>query len=163
MSENRKTKLCKYCKTEIPSGAKICPNCQKKQGGIVKWVVIALIVIVIGASASMSNNSDEDKQTASTSENTKTSSESSSVDDKSKTSNTDKEKQHSNDATPEPKSDDVKKEKSIPAEYKSALNSAETYANMMNMSKAAIYDQLISDYGNKFTKKQAQYAVDHLK
>lgn len=30
------------------------------------------------------------------------------------------------------------------------------------MSSSAIYDQLISDYGEKFTKDEAQYAVDHL-
>ena len=32
----------------------------------------------------------------------------------------------------------------------------------MNMSKKAIYDQLISDYSEKFTKDEARYAVDHL-
>lgn len=31
-----------------------------------------------------------------------------------------------------------------------------------NMSKDAIYDQLISDAGDKFTEEQAQYAVDNL-
>ena len=36
------------------------------------------------------------------------------------------------------------------------------YGKVMNMSKKAIYDQLISDYGEKFTKDEAQYAVDHL-
>lgn len=43
-----------------------------------------------------------------------------------------------------------------------ALEKAKTYSETMNMSKAAIYDQLISDYGEQFTKKQAQYAIDHL-
>ena len=32
----------------------------------------------------------------------------------------------------------------------------------MDMSSSAIYNQLISDYGEKFTKDEAQYAVDHL-
>ena len=36
------------------------------------------------------------------------------------------------------------------------------YGKVMNMSKKAIYDQLISDYGEKFTKDEARYAVDHL-
>lgn len=31
------------------------------------------------------------------------------------------------------------------------------------MSKAAIYDQLTSEYGEQFSKEAAQYAVDHLK
>ena len=32
----------------------------------------------------------------------------------------------------------------------------------MHMSKAAIYDQLISEYGEQFTEEEAQYAVDNL-
>lgn len=34
MSEEKETKVCKYCKSEIPKKAKVCPNCRKKQGGI---------------------------------------------------------------------------------------------------------------------------------
>ena len=29
--ETPETKLCKYCKSEIPYDAKVCPNCRKKQ------------------------------------------------------------------------------------------------------------------------------------
>ena len=32
----------------------------------------------------------------------------------------------------------------------------------MHMSKAGIYDQLTSRYGEKFTAEEAQYAVDNL-
>ena len=32
----------------------------------------------------------------------------------------------------------------------------------MSMSKDAIYDQLISEYGEKFTAEEAQYAIDNL-
>lgn len=46
------TKVCKYCKTEIPKDAKVCPNCRKKQGGIGKWIVIAVIVVVLIAAMS---------------------------------------------------------------------------------------------------------------
>lgn len=46
------TKVCKHCKTEIPAGAKVCPQCRKKQGGMLKWVIIAFVVIcIIGAAA----------------------------------------------------------------------------------------------------------------
>ena len=46
-------KQCKYCKTEIDSKAKVCPNCRKKQGGKLKFIVIALVaVVIIGAIAS---------------------------------------------------------------------------------------------------------------
>lgn len=44
---NAPMKPCKHCKTMIPKGAKVCPNCRKKQGGIGKWVVIAAVVVVI--------------------------------------------------------------------------------------------------------------------
>ena len=43
-----------------------------------------------------------------------------------------------------------------------ALEKAKTYQETMSMSKSAIYDQLISEYGEKFTPEQAQYAIDHL-
>ena len=32
----------------------------------------------------------------------------------------------------------------------------------MNMSKAGVYDQLTSEYGEKFTAEEAQYAIDNL-
>ncbi len=50
----------------------------------------------------------------------------------------------------------------IPSEYNSALNKAETYSNTMYMSKAAIYDQLISQYGENFSPEAAQYAMDNI-
>lgn len=34
---------------------------------------------------------------------------------------------------------------------------------MMNMSKAGIYDQLTSEYGENFSPEAAQWAVDNLK
>ncbi len=32
----------------------------------------------------------------------------------------------------------------------------------MSMSKVGLYDQLTSEYGEKFTAEEAQYAVDNL-
>lgn len=60
-----KTKLCKYCKTEIDASAKICPNCKKKQGGgFIKWVLIAFIALaLIGA---LFGGDDDKKATAPT-------------------------------------------------------------------------------------------------
>lgn len=44
---NEETKLCKYCQTEIPKKAKVCPNCRRKQSGKLKWILIVLAAIVI--------------------------------------------------------------------------------------------------------------------
>lgn len=54
------------------------------------------------------------------------------------------------------------KEDSIPREHKSALKTAEVYAETMHMSKAGIYDQLTSDFGEGFPKESAQYAIDNI-
>ncbi len=51
----------------------------------------------------------------------------------------------------------------IPREYKSALSKADSYANTMHMSKKGVYDQLTSEYGEKFTAEAAQYAIDNVK
>lgn len=51
---------------------------------------------------------------------------------------------------------------SVPKEYKTALNKAEQYSSMMHMSKQGIYDQLTSEYGERYTAEAAQYAVDNM-
>ena len=48
-------------------------------------------------------------------------------------------------------------------EYRNALRSAENYSSIMHMSKKGIYDQLTSEYGDRFPADAAQYAVDNLK
>lgn len=53
-------------------------------------------------------------------------------------------------------------EKSVPREHKAALKMAESYAESMHMSKAGIYDQLTSEYGENFPKEAAQYAIDNI-
>lgn len=49
-----------------------------------------------------------------------------------------------------------------PREHKSALKKAEIYSSTMHMSKASIYDQLVSEYGENFPKEAAQYAIDNI-
>ena len=44
---------------------------------------------------------------------------------------------------------------SVPTEYRSALASAESYSELMHMSKAGIYDQLVSEYGEQFSPEAA--------
>lgn len=47
-------------------------------------------------------------------------------------------------------------------EQKNALKKAESYSSMMHMSKAKIYEQLTSEYGEGFTAEAAQYAIDNI-
>ncbi len=53
-------------------------------------------------------------------------------------------------------------EPEVPVEFTSALIKAASYSEMMHMSKAGIYDQLTSEYGEQFSAEAAQYAVDNL-
>lgn len=48
------------------------------------------------------------------------------------------------------------------AEYENALKKAEMYAKTMHMSKQGVYDQLTSEYGEKFPATAAQYAIDNM-
>ena len=50
----------------------------------------------------------------------------------------------------------------VPAEFESALTKAENYSELMHMSKAGIYDQLTSEYGEQFSPEAAQYAIDNM-
>lgn len=58
---NEETKLCKHCQTEIPKKAKVCPNCRKKQGGKLKWVLIVLAAIIFINIVSGGGDDDSDK------------------------------------------------------------------------------------------------------
>ena len=49
-----------------------------------------------------------------------------------------------------------------PQEYQDALSEAESYADLLHMSKLEIFDQLTSEYGGNYSEEAAQYAVDHL-
>ena len=51
----------------------------------------------------------------------------------------------------------------IPREHKAALNKATFYSNEMHMSKAGLYEQLTSEYGEDFPEESAQYAIDNVK
>ena len=47
-------------------------------------------------------------------------------------------------------------------EQKNALKKAKSYARLMHMSKARIYRQLTSQYGEAFDEDAAQYAIDNI-
>ncbi|MGC6174289.1 OB-fold protein [Lacrimispora sp. 38-1] len=49
--EKPTTKICKHCKTEIPYGAKVCPQCRKKQGmgGCLTAVIVVFALGLLGS------------------------------------------------------------------------------------------------------------------
>jgi hypothetical protein len=67
-----KTKLCKYCKSQIDKKASICPHCQKKQSGIddaFKAVIVAITLIIfvpafIGACSKSSSKAKSPSETS---------------------------------------------------------------------------------------------------
>lgn len=66
-NQNTETKTCKYCMTQIPKKAKICPNCKKKQSHTVRWVVLGILVFLIlvslfGGGNSETTNKDKNPQ-----------------------------------------------------------------------------------------------------
>lgn len=76
---SQETKKCKYCKSEIPADAKVCPQCRKKlKGGKLKWILLVIVIICIAGAAAgggsdssssssgSSNSSSEAKQTEAT-------------------------------------------------------------------------------------------------
>lgn len=125
-----------YGKTKAEKKAK-----PKKKGGCLKIFLIVLgICVVIGVIASLAGGGDGKKQAKK------------------------EETQEQTTDTPaeEPSAPAVEPDDDVPAEYKSALNQAETYSDIMHMSKQGIYDQLVSEYGGQFSAEAAQYAVDNL-
>lgn len=112
------------------------------------WVIIVVVVIAIAAGAGGSNDRKqsvtEAKPSSSTSQSAGTAG-----------------KNQAEERKPEegkPGSTDD----NVPAGYRNALSQAETYSDMMHMSRQGIYDQLTSEYGGQFPADAAQYAIDHL-
>lgn len=141
-------KICKYCKTEIPFDAKVCPQCRKKQGGNGCLVAIGVVVAigVLGSCFAGGGSSTETTaaptKAASAVATSETTAEATTV--------------------AESVAETTAPEANVPTEYKSALKKADTYSDTMHMSKARLYDQLTSEYGEKFSAEAAQYAIDNV-
>ena len=131
---------CKTCSKEIASSAKTCPNCGAKNKKPIykRWwfIVIVLFIIVEVLSGSGNDNYDTAGNEAHVTK--QEVSQNQNIDEK------------------------VPEEETVPTEYKSALKKAQSYSDMMHMSKAGLYEQLTSEYGEKFTAEEAQYAIDNL-
>lgn len=58
--------------------------------------------------------------------------------------------------------EEEKEAEEVPVEYQNALEQAQTYSDVMCMSKKGIHDQLTSEYGGQFDEDAADYAVEHV-
>lgn len=142
-----KTIKCPQCKEDIQLGAKKCKHCGSDlRNWFIKHKIITSILIIIGIGfigniigVNQRNNTYNNSSTFNN--------------------------RQENNSTIDIKdnSDDQAKDPMVPAEYTSALNKAIAYANTMNMSKSAIYNQLVSEYGEKFSTAAAKYAIDNIK
>ncbi|EGS5729644.1 Ltp family lipoprotein [Clostridium perfringens] len=153
-----KMKKCKVCSKEIASNAKTCPECgAKNKKAIYKrpWFIVLAIIIIIGA---IGGSSYEDSTVA----NNETISEVEQNQDKEISNNQGGEKDVLVKENEEKVEEKEEKVEEVPKEYKSALRKAKVYSDTMSMSKEGLYDQLTSEYGEKFTAEEAQYAVDNL-
>ena len=77
--QNSGTKLCKYCKSEIPAGAKICPNCRKKQGKSGCLIAVIAVVVILVLVGIASGGGSDDKTSSSSSQGSTTAQSSSSA------------------------------------------------------------------------------------
>lgn len=140
--ENQNLVACKACGNEIAKGVKKCPHCGKDQRNFFAQhkIISAFLVIYVLAAAGSTLGEDGAHSSfmdePSSSESSTTTLESSTT---------------------------TQKPETVPTEYKNALKKAESYSKIMHMSKMKIYDQLTSEYGEKFPPEAAQYAVDNLK
>lgn len=106
-------------------------------------------LIVLGIIIGIATGGDDTETTNSTKEETKT--------------DTTKENAEVKEEPKKAEKEEEPKEPEVPTEYKSALQKAESYAEIMSMSKQGIYDQLTSEAGEQFPEDAAQYAIDNVK
>ncbi|WP_083308434.1 Ltp family lipoprotein [Corynebacterium sp. HMSC064E08] len=137
---------------------------EKKKGGCFKWGGIAAgAVVVLAVAASLTGGGDADSGSDSEAASlfgseTAVAADSGTVENADFAESSEAGVDEQQGQTGEQQKQDEK----VPTEYKNALRKAEIYANRMHMSKAGIYDQLTSEYGEKFSPEAAQYAMDNL-
>lgn len=139
---------------------------EKKKGGCFKWGGIAAgAVVVLAVAASLTGGGDADSGSDSEAvslfgSDTAVTADSGSVENADFAESPGAAVEEQGQAEEQEKQD--KQDEKVPTEYKNALRKAKSYSDLMHMSKAGIYDQLTSEYGEKFSPEAAQYAMDNL-
>ncbi|WP_048758349.1 Ltp family lipoprotein [Corynebacterium vitaeruminis] len=140
---------------------------EKKKGGCFKWGGIAAgAVVVLAVAASLTGGGDADSGSDSEAaslfgSDTAVAADSGSVENADIAEDPGAAVEGQQDQAEGQEKQDKQDEK-VPTEYKNALRKAKSYSDLMHMSKAGIYDQLTSEYGEKFSPEAAQYAMDNL-
>lgn len=164
-------KKCKHCKTEIDKKAKICPNCNKKQGGLLKPILIGLLILAVIGALTDGNKEKEnlsvDKSTSAKTEVLdKKETDPTVAPDKDATEEvaeeTVKEVIEEVVAEPEVKADEpveaVSESDSMTLGQKNALDKAESYLNYSSFSHRGLITQLEFE---GFSNEDATYATDN--
>lgn len=152
--QNRKLTRCKSCGAEISKSATACPRCGARQTSqTTKAAIISVAVVIVAIIAVRAYFFYAGLRATQ-----KAIDEIQSYDFYPQYNSDDGSNSNNNETVST--SEDVP---GVSQEYKNALSQAETYSEMMNMSKQAIYDQLVSEYGGNFPADAAQYAIDNLK
>jgi len=140
----------------------------KRNIAIIVVICSLLLNIVWGMSLSSNKTETEKNKPAIQNEIDKNTSKPQEEVDLTKQAELEKQKQQADEAKAKKEAEEkTKKEaeekaKNVPTEYKSALKQAGSYAKTMHMSKQGVYDQLVSEYGGKFSAEAAQYAIDNV-
>lgn len=124
---------------------------------IIGVIVLAILMLIAVASSSSDDNSSSAKHNSSSHVTHKAKSSDSDSD-------SDSDSYSDSDSDYDTDSDDAddSADSNATTEQRNALESAKTYSDTMSMSKSAIYHQLTSSYGDKFSASDAQYAIDHI-
>lgn len=164
---NKKLNKCKGCGTELSKHATSCPQCgAKNKKPLTKrvwfWAIIA--VLAIGSIGSGKDKPSTSKTASVVSGNTastlKSTAPTTAPAATAPAATTPAATVPA--ATVPAATTPVETAAKVPIEYKSALTKAKVYANSMKMSKAGVFDQLTSEYGEQFNPEAAQYAIDNV-
>lgn len=158
MAKKNKLISCKHCGEEIAASAKVCPHCggKNKKPIYKKWwfwvIVIIVIIAIMPKNDTKPDTTAVPETTAPVLQEVVKETEKATVEDDST------EAQPAETEAPT----ETEPEDTVPSEFKSALKKAKTYSSLMNMSKQGIFDQLTSEYGEKFPEDAATYAIENL-
>ncbi len=137
------TKLCKYCQTEIPKKAKVCPNCKRKlaPGGCLVAFLVFVTLVTISTVFSTNNLSDSNNQSETSQENKNI---------------VVYETTDSKDNKPSDKSEE--KKSSATLGERNALAAAKNYLNISGFSKKQLAEQLKFE---GYSDSEAKFAVKY--